>query len=169
MPRRRVTWSGRKQGRGIPPGVKTAALVDQLAGGRTIAETARSYGLDPLTVKKLAEHVSGIDPAEVVRIQRGLPALFSILSAAHATEALERVHTDPGSAVKSTFGAKLAAEAGRLTAPAAGTGSTLKAFIDALNAAGGGSLTVGRPPATEGTLVSPHEPVTLPARESPAP
>ena len=48
MPRRRVVWFGRKMGRNISPGVRAAALADQLAGGGTIAETARSFGLDPL-------------------------------------------------------------------------------------------------------------------------
>lgn len=144
MPRRRVVWSGRKKGLRIPPGVKAAALADQLAGGRTIAATARSFGLDPLTVKKLAETVACIDPEAVKRIQVGLPRLLTVLAASHATEALERVHTDPATAVKSTFGAKLAAEAGRLTAPAADNpGATLLSFIEALNRAGGGSLTVG--------------------------
>ncbi len=134
MPRRRVVWSGRKKGLRIPPGVKAAALADQLAGSRTIAETARSFGLDPLTVKKLAETVAGIDPEAVKRIQIGLPRLLTVLAASHATEALERVHTDPATAVKSTFGAKLAAEAGRLAAPAADNpGATVLAFIESLH------------------------------------
>jgi hypothetical protein len=34
--------------------------------------------------------------------------------ASYATEALKRVETDPALSVKSTFGAKLAAEAGRI-------------------------------------------------------
>ena len=168
MPRRRVVWSGRKKGLRIPPGVKAAALADQLAGGRTIAETARSFGLDPLTVKKLAETISGIDPEEVRRIQAGLPHLLTVLAASHASEALDRVHTDPATAVKSTFGAKLAAEAGRLAVPAVqNAGATVMAFIEALNRAGGGSLTVGRPldpssPVLEAEAVSDDEPQVLP-------
>ena len=143
MPRRRVVWSGRKKGRGIPPGVKAAALADQLAGGRTLADTARSYGIDVVTVRRLAESVSGIDPEAVVRIQRGLPQLFALLAAGHANEALARVSSDPAMAVKSTFGAKLAVEAGRLTGPSADSpGQTLMALITALNESGGGSLTV---------------------------
>jgi hypothetical protein len=154
MPRRRVTWSGRKHGRGIPPGVKAAALADQLAGGRTLAETARAFGIDPLTVKRLSQTVSGIDPEDVLRIQRGLPRLFAVLAAGHATEALERVHSDPATAVKSTFGAKLAAEAGRLTTPVAENPSaTVLAFIEALHRVGGGSLTVGHSPGAPGAVL----------------
>jgi hypothetical protein len=163
MPRRRVTWSGRKQGRGIPPGVKAAALADQLAGGRTIAETARAFGLDPLTVKKLADTVSGINSEDVVRIERGLPRLFAVLAAGHATEALKRVEADPALSVKSTFGAKLAAEAGRLVAPAAGNpGGSVLAFIQALHLAGGGSLTVGTSQEPPGPVL---EAESLPAGE----
>jgi hypothetical protein len=141
--RPRVTWSGRKKGRGIPPGVKAAALADQLAGGRTLADTARSYGIDVLTVRRLAESVSGIDPEAVLRIQRGLPQLFALLAAGHANEALTRVTSDPAMAVKSTFGAKLAVEAGRLIGASADSeGRTMLELIKALNEAGGGSVTV---------------------------
>jgi hypothetical protein len=161
-----VTWTGRKKGRGIPPGVKAAALADQLAGGRTLAETARSFGIDVLTVRRLAETISGIDPDEVRRIQTGLPALLAVLGGAHAAEALERVHSDPATAVKSTFGAKLAAEAARLTAPVANNpGGTVLAFIEALGKAGGGSLTVG---ATPDPLVLAVEAEVLPADDSDA-
>jgi hypothetical protein len=144
MPRRRVTWSGRKKGRGIPPGVKAAALADQLAGGRTIAETAAAFGIDVTTVKALAETVAGINPDDVARIERGLPRLFAVLSARHAVEALRRAETDPATAVKSTFGAKLAAEAGRISAPAADApGVQILAFI------GGLSQRPAAPPAGE--------------------
>jgi hypothetical protein len=99
------------------------------------------------TVKRLAETVNGIDADDVTRIQRGLPKLFALLSASHATEALKRISCDPAMAVKSTFGAKLAAEAGRLSAPAAeNPGATVLAFIQALGQAGGGSLTMGAQP-----------------------
>jgi hypothetical protein len=62
-------------------------------------------------------------------------------------------------AVKSTFGAKLAAEAGRLSAPAAeNPGATVMAFINALRQAGGGSLQVGPPMDPRPTeALPPHE------------
>ena len=86
-------------------------MADQLAGGRTLAQTTRSFGLDPLTVKNLAETLAGIDSEAVKRIQVGFPRLLTVLAASHAAEALERDHSDPATAATSTFGAKLAAVA----------------------------------------------------------
>ena len=163
MPRRRVKWSGAKAGRGVPPGVKAAALADVMAGGRSISETARNFGLDPLTVKKLADTVSGINGEDVLRIERGLPRLFAVLAAEHATEALKRVRSDPASAVRSTFGAKLAAEAGRLSTPAGEhPGRAVLAFVQ--------SLAVVAPPAPAEpapVIETTAEAVVLPRRWSP--
>src|SRR5262249_30600326 len=87
----------------------------------------------PADRQALAETISGIDLNEVRRIQQGLPALFAVLSARHAVEALGRAASDPATAVKSTFGAKLAAEAGRLTVPAADRpGLQIMAFVRSL-------------------------------------
>ena len=56
-----------------PARCEIGGLADQLAGGRTIAEPGRSFGLD----RRLANTVTGIDPEDVKRIERGLPRLFN--------------------------------------------------------------------------------------------
>ena len=83
------------------------------------AEIASRFQIDPLTVRKLASQVANIDPAHVATLRHALPNILTMLGAAHGMEALARVHSDPAMSVKSTFGAKLAVEAAKLSQPQA--------------------------------------------------
>lgn len=86
-----------------------------LDGSMPPAEIAKRFEIDPMTVRKLAASVADIDPIHVATLKRALPSILTMLGAAHGIEALARVHDDPAMAVKSTFGAKLAVEAARLS------------------------------------------------------
>jgi hypothetical protein len=105
-----------------------------LEGKQPLAAIARDFGVNHSTVERLAKTVQGLDPVRVAEIRRGLPALLTILASAHATKALENVDSDPAMSVKSTFGAKLAVEAGKVAEPGAeAPGHTMLAFINQLN------------------------------------
>jgi hypothetical protein len=131
-----VTTLGRARapGQPIPPGVQeaiTAAVVD---GAMSHVALARHYGVSPAAVDRLAQTVRGLDLAVVSEIRRGLPALLTVLAGAHAAKALELVDENPKQAVNSTFGAKLAVEAGRGAEPgAAAPGAQMLTFIQQLN------------------------------------
>ena len=159
-----MTWSpvspgeprgkGGKQGgqgspgrRAIPPGVETAVQAEALAFTGRIGEQAalaRKYGVSRDYVKRLAEHVRGTDPDEIMLLKQRLPSRLTILAAGTTEKALEAVERDDaGAATKWTFASKLAVEANRWAQPAADNpGATLLSFIEALGKAGGGSLTV---------------------------
>ena len=112
---------GRPTRRGADDHTNRPELWDRPGDGSQLADR---YRIDPRTTAHRAR----------------LARLLAVLAARHAVQALERVHTDPATATKSTFGAKLAAEARRLTAPAADNpGAVMLAFIETMN--------VGRAPA----------------------
>jgi hypothetical protein len=128
-----VVWSSRK-GKALPPGVKAAAVADQLAGGRSLAQTAEKYGIDVTVVKKLATNISSVDREEVSRIATGLPRLYSLIAAEFGLAALDQLRGgDPSGATKLVFGSKLAVEAGKIAGPAADApGVQMLAFIQSL-------------------------------------
>lgn len=117
-----------------PPG--TRELVTALAlDGQPKKRIARLYGVDPTTVARWAEDVQGLNVEHVAALKRALPSLLTILATAHTLEALKRAAEDPATAVKSTFGAKLAVEAGRGSEPQAATpGENILTFIRTLPA-----------------------------------
>lgn len=114
MPRPRAYYKARH---GIPPGVRDDITALALDGTVPDSEIAARYGVDVAVVRALADQAQLIDPEHVAHLRRALPALLTILAAAHATEGIRRAATDPATAAKSTFGAKMAVEAARLANP----------------------------------------------------
>lgn len=154
MPRRKVTFKGRRGGRYLSPGVRAAIPADQLLNDRPATVTGARYGVDPVTVRRIASSLNDLDPEEVGRISRGMAGLYSILAARFGLAALERVDEDPSAASKLMFSSKMAMESHRLAQPAGqNAGATVMAFINALSQAGGGSLTVGPPAASAGPVL----------------
>lgn len=124
----------RKPNGPVPKGVRDVITALALEGKQPLAAIARDFGVNHSTVERLAKTVQGLDPVRVAEIRRGLPALLVILAGAHAAKALENADSDPAMSVKSTFGAKLAVEAGRVAEPGAeAPGHTMLAFINQLN------------------------------------
>ena len=134
MPRPSAKFKLRK-GKGIPEGVSNSIAALAVQGETPFPDIARDYGVDITVVKRIASTVRGIDPAEVITLRAALPSLMTILATAHALEALRRAESDPTTAAKSTFAAKLAVEAGRISLPAADRpGVQILAYVNTLNA-----------------------------------
>lgn len=125
----------RKPGRGSHLSQKERTEIAALMlEGEKKSAIARKYDIRREAVERLARRMGEIDMTQVAAIKSGLPSLMSILAAAHATEALERAHSDPATAVKSTFGAKLALESNRLSSPMADSpGKVMMNFISQLD------------------------------------
>lgn len=139
MPRRKARYKPPH----IPQGVQDSVKALAIDGSLPQAQIARLYGLDPLTVKKLASEVDGIDPEHLVALRAALPGLMTILATAHGLTSLELARTDPALASKSMFSAKMAVESSRLAqAGETRPGATMMEFMMKLRvvpAAGTGS------------------------------
>lgn len=145
---------GGKQGRqakgprAIPPGIEAAVSAAVLDGSLRQKDIAEAYGVSRWYVARLAATVVNADPEQMRVIRQRLPDRMALLAASHTEEALSALEDGRlGDATKATFGAKLAIEANRHAQPMAnGAGGSLLNFIEALNQAGGGTLTVGPAP-----------------------
>lgn len=143
--------------RHIPAGVKEAARAMKWEGVPT-KQVARQFGLDVKTVRKLAADITDIDRESLQRIKTAMPGLGLMVAAGHAMNALSRMGDDPDGAVKSTFGMKLAVEAGRLAAPQAeAPGRAVLAFVQ--------NLAVVQAPVQ---TVSEHSPTVIETTAEPA-
>jgi len=121
----------------IPPGVEVAVAADCLTSDAAPShqELAAQYGVSPREVDRIASIITGLDLETVARLKGGSADLLAVLAAKHTLQALKTAENDPGSSVKSTFGAKLATEARRLYLPEGeGRPGGIVAFIGSLDA-----------------------------------
>jgi hypothetical protein len=140
MPARKVTYSPKRgkvtrPGQPLPPAVAAGIMADQLGGDRTPAETAAAYGVDPSTVRRLAQKLDKIDRDEAARITAALPQLYALTAGSFGVAALEALEAgDSATAVKLAFGSKLSAESGRIVQPQPEQpGVQMLTFIQSLN------------------------------------
>jgi hypothetical protein len=143
------------KGAAVPPGVADSIAALALSGTKSKAELAREFGVNIKTVDRIVNVIKGLDAERVREIQAGLPSLLTVLAGLHTIVAIENARDDPALSVKSSFGAKLAIEAGRIAEPqAASPGSTMFNFIRNLQVNVGESHALPDQPQPERLLVA---------------